>query len=314
MRVLITGGAGFIGSAIARRLLAEGHTVRIFDNLETGAMANVPVGAEFVAGDVRSALAVGRAARGCDAIAHQAAMVSVTRSIAEPARCYDVNVVGTRNVLEAARQAGCMRVALASSAAVYGNAPSLPKREALPARPESPYAESKWLNEVDARYYGGYMGVETVCLRYFNVFGPHQRPDSPYSGVISIAASRLLADAPFTVFGTGAQTRDFVYVEDVARAVAAALTRPDLGHEVINVGRGERVSLLELLRLMGEAVGRKPRLRFDAPRPGDVLHSLADVSRMGRLLGVRAEVPLDAGLAATIDWMAGTADLGRTVA
>jgi UDP-glucose 4-epimerase len=314
MKVLITGGAGFIGSAIARRLLAEGHTVRIFDNLETGLMANVPVGAEFVAGDVRSALAVGRAARGCDAIAHQAAMVSVTRAIAEPARCYDVNVVGARNVLEAARQAGCMRVALASSAAVYGNAPGLPKREALPARPESPYAESKWLNEVDARYYGGYMGVETVCLRYFNVFGPRQRPDSPYSGVISIAASRLLADAPFTIYGTGAQTRDFVHVEDVARAVAAALTRPGLGHEVINVGRGERVSLLELLRLMGEAVGRKPRLRFDAARPGDVLHSLADVSRMGRVLGVRAEVPLDAGLAETLAWMAGAADLGRTAA
>lgn len=314
MKVLITGGAGFIGSAIARRLLADGHAVRIFDNLETGSLANVPAEAEFVAGDVRAPLAVARAARGCDAIAHQAAMVSVVLSVDQPSRCYDVNVVGTRNVLEAARQAGCQRVVLASSAAVYGNAPGLPKREVLPPRPESPYAESKWLNEVDARYYGGYMGVETVCLRYFNVFGPRQRPDSPYSGVISIAARQLLAGATFTVFGTGAQTRDFIFVDDVARAVTAAISRPGLTHEVLNVGRGERVSLLELLRLLGEAVGCKPRVRFAEARPGDVLHSLADVSRLGRLLGVRAAVPLGVGLSATLAWMAEASERGRSAA
>jgi UDP-glucose 4-epimerase len=234
-------------------------------------------------------------------------MVSVARSVAEPENCWNINVVGTRIVLEAARKAGCRRLVLASSAAVYGNEPTLPKLETMPPMPESPYAYSKWLNEIDARYYGQYLGLETVCLRFFNVFGPRQRPDSPYSGVISIAAGKLLAGEPFTVFGTGEQTRDFVYVDDVANAVVAGLTRPGIQHAVLNVGRGQSISLLELLALMGQAIGRPPELRFAEARAGDVLHSESEASRLETLLGVRAETPLDLGVARMLEWMRGPA-------
>jgi UDP-glucose 4-epimerase len=230
-------------------------------------------------------------------------MVSVAMSVAEPERCWDINVNGTRQVLAAARAAGIRRVVMASTAAIYGNEPTLPKRESMTPRPESPYAYAKWLNEMDAGYYGRYMGVETVCLRFFNVFGPHQRPDSPYSGVISIAIDRLSKGLPFTVFGTGEQTRDFVHVDDVAAAVVAAVTRPGLQHEVINVGRGKATSLLELLAHMGTALGREPALTFGPPRAGDVLHSVAEVSRLESRLGLKARVPLDRGLAETLAWL-----------
>jgi UDP-glucose 4-epimerase len=303
--IVITGGAGFIGSAIARRLLAEGHAVRAFDNLETGLRENLPPGVDLIEGDIRDPEALDAAFAGADAVAHMAAMVSVALSVEHPDRCWDVNVVGTRNVLDAARRAGARRVVLASSAAVYGNEPTLPKHEAMTPAPASPYAYGKWLNEVDAGYHGLYLGLETVCLRYFNVFGPRQRPDSPYSGVISIAAERLLQGRPFTVFGTGEQTRDFVYVEDVAGAVAAALSLPGLRHEVINVGRGEQVSLLALLRLMGDALGREPEFRFGPPRAGDVLHSVCDPTRLAERLHLQAETPLSEGLARTLAWMQG---------
>ncbi|MNS49167.1 UDP-glucose 4-epimerase [compost metagenome] len=303
MKVLVTGGAGFIGSTLARRLVADGHTVRVLDNLETGSRDNLMAGIDLIEGDIRDPQAVAAAMAGMDAVAHLAAMVSVAVSVEEPRRCFDVNVVGTRHVLEAARESGVRRVALASSAAVYGNEPTLPKREDLAPAPASPYAYSKWHNEVDAGYYGAYLGLETVALRFFNVYGPRQRPDSPYSGVISIAADRLLTGQTFTVNGTGEQTRDFVYVEDVAGALVSALSAPGLTHEVVNVGRGERVSLLELLAVMGEAVGREPSLAFGPPRSGDVIHSVCDPARLADRLGYRARVPLAEGLARTIAWM-----------
>ena len=303
MKVLITGGAGFIGSTLARRLVADGHTVRVLDNLETGSPDNLIAGIDLLEGDIRDPQAVAAAMAGMDAVAHLAAMVSVAISVEEPRRCWDVNVVGTRRVLEAAREAGVRRVALASSAAVYGNEPTLPKREDSAVAPASPYAYSKWYNEVDAGYYGAYLGLETVALRFFNVYGPRQRPESPYSGVISIAADRLLTGQTFTVNGTGEQTRDFVYAEDVAGALESALTAPGITHEVVNVGRGERVSLLELLAVMGEAVGRAPSLAFGPPRAGDVLHSVCDPGRLADKLGYRARVPLAEGLARTIAWM-----------
>jgi UDP-glucose 4-epimerase len=307
MNVLITGGAGFIGSAVARDLLTKGHRVRVFDNLETGNQDNLPDGVEFALGDIRDEMAVARVVSGCDAVIHLAAMVSVARSVAEPENCWNINVMGTRIVLEAARKAGCRRLVLASSAAVYGNEPTMPKRETMPPMPESPYAYSKWLNEVDAGYYGQYLGLATVCFRFFNVFGPRQRPESPYSGVISIAAGKLLAGEPFTVFGTGEQTRDFVYVDDVASAVVAGLTRPGIRHAVLNVGRGQSISLLELLKLMGQAIGQAPELRFAESRAGDVLHSEAEASQLEALLGVRAETPLDRGVTEMLAWMRGAA-------
>jgi UDP-glucose 4-epimerase len=230
-------------------------------------------------------------------------MVSVALSVTEPKLCWEVNVEGTRNALAAAHNAGCKRLVLASSAAVYGNAPGLPKQEDMVATPASPYGYSKWQNEVDAAYYGNYMGLETACMRFFNVFGPRQRPDSPYSGVISIASRQLLNDATFTVFGTGEQTRDFVFVEDVAGAVVTAAMHPGVKADVFNVGRGERVSLLELVEALGKALGKTPKLAYAEPRAGDVLHSLADVTRLNQKLGYVARVPLAQGLAATGAWM-----------
>jgi UDP-glucose 4-epimerase len=303
MKVLITGGAGFIGSTIARRFVRAGHEVVAFDNMETGDRTNLPAEVALVEGDVRDLAALTEAARGAEVIVHQAAMVSVARSVSEPALCWEVNVTGTQHALEAACRVGARRVLLASSAAVYGNAPGLPKREEMAPDWASPYAYSKWLNECDAGYYARYHGLETVCLRYFNVFGPRQRPDSPYSGVISIAAAKLLAGEPFTVNGTGEQSRDFVFSEDVAGAVLAGATAPGVSHAVLNVGRGERTSLLALLEAMGQAIGREPVLRFGPPRAGDVMHSQADVSRLAETLGFRARTPLVEGLARTLAWM-----------
>jgi UDP-glucose 4-epimerase len=307
MQVLVTGGAGFIGSAVVRKLLAEGHGVRVFDNLETGDRTNVPAGVPLIEGDIRDAAALEAAMAGSDHVVHLAAMVSVALSVAEPERCFDINVTGTRRVLETAKALGVKRVVMASTAAIYGNEPTLPKRETMAPRPESPYAYAKWQNEVDAGYYGRYLGLETVCLRFFNVFGPRQRPDSPYSGVISIAANRLLAGLPFTVNGTGEQTRDFIYVDDVASAVVASLSRPGLSHDVMNVGRGKAITLLELIDTLAGAIGVTPELKFEAPRAGDVLHSLSDASRLERVVSLKAAVPLDRGLAETIAWMRETA-------
>jgi UDP-glucose 4-epimerase len=303
MHVLVTGGAGFIGSTIARRFLAGGHTVRILDSLVTGLRQNVPSEAEFIEGDIRNPETLQTVCDGIDVVLHQAAMVSVVQSAADPAGCFDVNVVGTQRVLAAAVSAGAKRVVLASSSAVYGNRPVQPKREDSPLDPLSPYAESKLANEGDARYQSVFNGLETVCFRYFNVFGPNQRADSPYSGVISILVKALLERQTFTIFGTGEQTRDFVFVEDVAGAVYTAATRPGIRHEVLNVGRGQPVSLLELIELAAAITGETPRLAFATARPDDVKHSQADVTRLAERLGYRARTPVSVGLARTIGWM-----------
>jgi UDP-glucose 4-epimerase len=303
MKILVTGGAGFIGSAIAQRLLATGHTVVVFDNLETGQRANVPDDVELVEGDIRDLDAVKRVVRGVDDVIHQAAMVSVPASVEDPGYCFDVNITGTRNVLDAARRAGCRRVTLASSAAVYGAAPHLPAKESAQLAPASPYAYSKFVNEVDALYYHQYFGLQTLCLRYFNVYGPGQSPRSPYAGVIAIVARQLLAREPVTVFGTGEQTRDYVYFADVAGAVVRAVEMPSLAEHVLNVGRGQQVSLLEMIAELGRLLGHKPEVRFAEQRKGDVLHSLADIERLERSLGLPSATPLAVGLEQTLKWM-----------
>lgn len=312
MRVLITGGAGFIGSTVARELLAQGHEAVVLDDLSTGLASNLPAGVPLHVGDVADVSAVMEAMDGCQGVVHLAAMVSVALSVTEPGPCHRINVVGSQTVFQAAAALGLTRVVYASSAAVYGARPELPKREDQAPHLASPYAASKWQNEIDADYLSRWQGVESVGLRFFNVYGPRQRPDSPYSGVISIAADRLLRQAPFTVFGDGLQSRDFVYSEDVARAVVAALTQPlpkpaeGLASALVfNVGTGRSTTLLDLVAAMEGALGRKAELQFGPDRAGDLKHSLADPGALAEALGVRAEVRVQEGLAQTLAWMQG---------
>lgn len=304
-RYLVTGGAGFIGSHLVRALVVDGHQVRIFDNLTTGNLQQLPRadGVEFSFGDVRSLPALLTAMNGVDVVLHQAALISVASSFSDPLAYQENNVLGTANVLEAARLAGIKRVVVASSAAVYGNLPGLPKAEDSPTHPASPYALSKLTNEHYCQLYAEAFGLETACLRYFNVFGPLQLPSSPYSGVISIACHKLLRGETFVIYGDGEQTRDFVFVEDVARAAILASQRPGLGGDVFNVASGESVTINRLIGAIADELGVAPRLEHAQPRPGDVLHSRADVSRAKAVLGFEPRCSLESGLRTTLDWL-----------
>jgi UDP-glucose 4-epimerase len=300
MQYLVTGGAGFIGSHIAEELLAAGHQVRVFDNLSSGYEKNLAgLDVEFVRGDVRDPGALNSAAAGVDGIFHQAALVSVPESVEKPVENHDVNVTGTLNVLLAAREARVRRVLLASSAAVYGDAPQLPKREDMLPRPASPYALAKTAGEHYLRVFAGLYGLETVSLRYFNVFGPRQDPGSMYSGVISKFVDVITAGGTPTVFGDGGQTRDFVYVKDVVRANLLAMEGERVGGgEAFNVGTGRQTSLLELLAALAAILGREAPPEFSAPRAGDIRHSAADISRAREVLGYDPQATLEQGLRA----------------
>lgn len=301
MNVLVTGGAGFIGSATVRILLAAGHTVTVLDDLTTGLRADVPEAATMIVGDIRDAATAASACQGQDAVIHLAAFVSVPASFDESERCHAINNAGTRTMTEAARAAGVKRFVLASTAAVYGVSPVLPTREDAVKDPQSPYADSKLAAEgivAEARM----LGLEGVVLRFFNVYGPRQKPDSAYAGVVSKAMQRLVAKLPFTIFGDGNQTRDFVYVDDVARAcLAACLTQAADGH-TINVGRGLEASVLDLVAAVGRVVGTTPELRQEAPRQGDARRSVADVAALREVLGLVSKTELDEGLAALHAW------------
>ncbi|HEY9720504.1 MAG TPA: SDR family NAD(P)-dependent oxidoreductase [Oscillatoriaceae cyanobacterium] len=306
MRVLLTGGAGFIGSHSAECLLAQGAQVVVYDNLSTGRLDNLQKLSgklHFVHGDLRDYARLEQALRGCDAVLHLAAVVSVPESIAQPLFAHEINASGTLNVLEAARKLGVPRVVLASSAAVYGANAALPLREEAPPQPLSPYAAQKWLGESYASNYARLHGLSTIALRYFNVYGPRQDPASPYSGVLSRFIQATLAGAPVTIFGDGRQTRDFVYVEDVARANAAAVLAKTTGATVLNVGTGQAVDLIAALDAI-VAHSEKPPLppTFGPPREGDIRHSLADVRRAEELLGFRARTAFSEGIARTIAW------------
>jgi len=310
VRVLVTGGAGFIGSHLVRACLAAGEDVRVFDDFSTGKsenLAEIARDVEVVEGSIVDAALLEGAARGCEIVYHQAAIVSVPRSVEDPVGTHAVNATGTLHALEAARRAGARRFVLASSSAVYGDDARLPKREDMSTEPRSPYALQKLTGELYCEQYARLFGLEAVALRYFNVFGPRQDPKSMYAGVIPIFVAALRAGARPRIFGDGLQSRDFVYVSDVVaanRAAAQAKTR--IAGEVINVGRGERTSLLELLALVATALGRStPEPIFEPARPGDVRHSQADVSRATDLLDFRARMPLDAALRETVGWYAG---------
>jgi UDP-glucose 4-epimerase len=307
--VLITGGAGFIGSHAVEELLADGESVRVLDNFTTGRRENLAgmVGSlEVIEGDIRDRDTLAAAAAGCDRVLHLAAIASVTRSFDDPAETEAVNVTGTANVLAAARDAGARKVVLASSCAVYGTTDALPVAEAALPHPESPYAQSKLDGEGLCRAACG-DGFDAGVMRFFNVYGPRQDPSSDYSGVIAIFMDRLSGARPCTVYGDGYQTRDFVFVKDVVAACRAALdgqTRDGqtLAAQPINVGTGIETSLRDVLAALALASGREPVVQYAAAREGDILRSRAACERAAERLGFHAGVAFTDGLAKTWSW------------
>jgi UDP-glucose 4-epimerase len=298
MKILITGGAGFIGSHTAEELLKAGARVRVYDNLSSGKRANLRgLDAEFIKGDIRDKNRLRAAVKGVDRVLHLAALVSVADSVLSPERSHDINATGTFNVFEAARLAGVKRVVAASSAAVYGNAPALPKKETMAPMPESPYGVGKLLAEYYAGVYWRLYGLETVCLRYFNVYGPRQDASSPYSGVISRFGAALAGKKDLTVYGDGRQTRDFVSVKDVAAANVSALLSAKAGKgEVFNIGTGRATSLLALIKIISDLCSVRAEVRFKPRRAGDIRHSLSDISLAARQLGYRPRYTVKQGL------------------
>ncbi|HEY4098738.1 MAG TPA: SDR family oxidoreductase [Baekduia sp.] len=303
MRILVTGGAGFIGSHLAGRLLQEGHEVRILDSFATGRRENLAVldGVELVEGDVQSFERAHAAVQGCDMVLHQAALPSVPRSIQDPLTSAAVNTTGTLNVLLAARDAGARRVVFASSSSVYGASRELPKHEGMPTLPISPYAVSKLAAEGYCRAFTEVYDLECVALRYFNVFGPRQDPQSQYAAVVPRFITAVLDGQRPQVFGDGSHSRDFTYIDNVVEANLLALTAPAAAGEAFNIACGERYTLNELLATIGEVLGTEVVADYADRRPGDVAHSQADIAKAGRLLGFTPRVGFVDGIRATVE-------------
>ena len=300
MRVLVTGGAGFIGSHLVDALLARGDAVTVLDNLSNGSMANLKnhttnPALRFIQGDIRDAKAIENAVAGVDAIIHDAAMISVPLSIEDPELAHSVNAEGTQALLKASLERGVKRFIYASSCAVYGEQAKLPISEDAPDNPLSPYASSKLVAEQSCRTFYELEGLETVCLRYFNVYGARQTGE--YAGVMTKFMERLRANQPPVIYGDGEQTRDFIYVGDVVDATLLALERDGVAGKTLNVGTGRTTSINELcgifLRLAGKT-GLKPT--YEAPRSGDIRHSQADIAKMKKLLGYEPKVSLGQGV------------------
>ena len=302
--VLVTGGGGFIGSNLVEGLLREGHEVRVLDNFTTGNRSNLAAVAddiELVEGDMQSYERAHSAVKGIEIVLHQAAMPSVPRSIQDPLTSNASNVIGTLNVMLAARDSGVRRVVFASSSSVYGATPDLPKHEKLPTLPISPYAVAKLAGEGYCRSFHHVYGLETVALRYFNVFGPRQDPNSQYAAVVPNFIQAALAGVAPVVYGDGEQTRDFTYVDNVVTANLLAMEAENAAGMAMNVACGERVSLNRLLQTIGELTGSTVAPTYHEPRIGDVLHSLADISLAGAILGYRPGTQLREGLERTIE-------------
>ena len=305
IQALVTGGAGFIGSHLVESLLENNVHVKVIDNLSSGKPANLEKVREridFIEGDIRNRELVEKAAQGCDYIFHLAAVVSVTVTVADPFGSAQVNEMGTITVLEAARKCKARRVILSSSSAVYGGDPQLPKDESLQPCPKSPYAVQKLVNEHYAALYNELYGLETVCLRYFNVYGPRQDPSSPYSGVISIFMKQAVNQKPPLIYGDGKQTRDFVHVSDVVMANRLAARNPSAPGNVFNIGTGRRISINELWEIVAGTAGVNLKPEYRPARRGDIRHSVADISKSVKTIGYRPQVDLAAGLAETYKW------------
>ena len=301
---LVTGGAGFIGSHLTEELVRRGHAVRVADSLVTGKRSNlshVP-SAEFHEGDLADADFARSVVNGCDYVLHQAAIPSVPRSVKDPVTSHRANVDATLNVLVAARDARVRRVVFAGSSSAYGNTPTLPKHEDMPSHPLSPYALQKVVGEQYLQMFTRLYGLETVSIRYFNVFGPRQDPSSPYSGVISVFATALLENRPPTIYGDGGQTRDFTFVANVVDGVLRACDAPGASGEIINVATGGRISLNELFAEMKKIVGATVDPIYAEPRQGDVRDSQADIRKAKEILGYEPSISFEEGLTRTIEW------------
>jgi UDP-glucose 4-epimerase len=307
MRALVTGGAGFIGSHIVEELLQKGASVRVLDNFSSGKRENLEAlhgDLEILEGDLRDEELLKAATREVEFVFHLAAFISVPQSMLEPQECFAINVAGTVSLLEAARRAGVHKVVLSSSTAVYGDPDKFPTDEGTPLQPLSPYALSKQVNEQYARLYTRTFNLPVTALRYFNVYGPRQRPDSAYAAAISIFSRRLVNGEPITIYGDGKQSRDFIFVKDVVRANLLAAGSDSAG-EVFNICTGCETTLLDLLETLSEISPRQPEVRFEAPRAGDIYRSLGDPGKAAALLGFRATTSLANGLAQTMEWMKG---------
>jgi nucleoside-diphosphate-sugar epimerase len=301
---LVTGGAGFIGSHLSEELVRRGHRVGVADSLITGKRSNldhVP-DVEFMQGDLADLDFARRAVDGCEFVLHQAAIPSVPRSVADPITSNRANVDATLNVLVAARDAGVRRLVFAGSSSAYGDTPTLPKHEEMPVNPLSPYALQKVVGEQYLQMFTRLYGLETVSIRYFNVFGPRQDPSSPYSGVISVFATAVLENRPPKIYGDGEQTRDFTYVANVVDGVLRACEAPGASGQIINVATGGRISLNQLFETMRALVGATVRPTYVEARAGDVRDSQADIRKAREILGYEPHVPFEEGLRHTVEW------------
>ena len=303
---LVTGGAGFIGSHLVRRLIADDAVVRVVDNLSTGKvarLADLSNSIEFIKGDLADERVSDEVVEGVDYVFHQAAVPSVQRSVCDPIGTNRANVTATLNLLESCRRIKVRRVVYAASSSAYGDTEVLPKSETMPPNPLSPYALQKLVGEHYCKLYYDLYGLETVSLRYFNVFGPNQDPDSQYSAVIPKFISALLAKEPITVYGDGEQSRDFTYVDNIIEANLLAMRANEAPGRVFNIGCGEHISLNRLIRELEGILGLKAIVNYADPKPGDVRHSLADIRLARRILGYRPSIMFEAGLRKTVESM-----------
>lgn len=313
---LVTGGAGFIGSHLVEALVAAGHRVRVLDDFSTGSrenLAGLSDAVQIIEGDVRDPRACRAACEGVDYVLHQAARVSVAESIEDPVTTHEVNALGTLKLLVAARQSGCRRFVYAGSASAYGDAQDLPLGEDTPSSPQSPYAVAKYVGEVYGGLYHDLHDLPCVVLRYFNVFGPRQDPNSPYSGVIARFLRQLIRGESLTIFGDGEQSRDFVAVQNVVEANLLACSAADAPGHTLNIGSGCAMTVNDLVRLLGELIGTAPKVTHASPRAGDIRHSLANITRAQRLLGYRLRVSTEEGLRRTLQWHLQAAEEGAAV-
>jgi len=308
-RNLVTGGAGFIGSNLARKIVSLGDSVVVLDDFSTGKAANlegIDGRMEVIEGSICDVELVKRAMRGVDHVFHHAAVVSVVRSVDDPVTTNAVNVDGTLNCLMAARGAGVKRFVFAASSSAYGDNPSLPKREDMKPDPISPYAISKLAGEFYSKVFHQIYGLETVCLRYFNIFGPYQDPLSPYAAVVPIFITRLMRGESPVIYGDGEQSRDFTYIDNAVEANLLAVKSPQASGGVFNVACGTRFTLNDLVRKLQGLTHSTTPPTYAPPRAGDVLHSLGDTGSASRMLGYKPRVTFDEGLAATVEWFNGT--------